>query len=61
MQPVTKLGLSYGAFLRPEGIEFKIYAPNSDIVKLVIFEKVDDKSGYEYPMEKLENGDWTYF
>ena len=61
MQPVTKLGLSYGAFLRPGGIEFKIYAPNSDIVKLVIFEKVDDKSGYEYPMEKLENGDWTYF
>jgi pullulanase/glycogen debranching enzyme len=61
MQPVTKLGLSYGAFLRPGGIEFKIYAPNSDKVKLVIFEKVDDESGYEYPMEKLENGDWTYF
>jgi pullulanase/glycogen debranching enzyme len=61
MQPVTKLGLSYGAFLRPGGIEFKIYAPSSDIVKLVIFEKVDDESGYEYPMEKLENGDWRYF
>ncbi|HIF83102.1 MAG TPA: pullulanase, partial [Candidatus Marinimicrobia bacterium] len=61
MQPVTKLGLSYGAFLRPGGIEFKIYAPNSDKVKLVIFEKVDDESGYEYPMEKLENGDWRYF
>jgi len=61
MQPVTKLGLSYGAFLRPDGIEFKIYAPNSDKVKLVIFEKVDDDSGNEYPMEKLENGDWTYF
>ncbi len=61
MQPITKLGLSYGAFLRPGGIEFKIYAPNSDKVKLVIFEKVDDESGNEYPMEKLENGDWTYF
>ena len=61
MQPVTKLGLSYGAFLRPGGIEFKIYAPSSDIVKLVIFEKVDDESGFEYPMEKLKNGDWTYF
>lgn len=61
MQPITKLGLSYGAFLRPGGIEFKIYAPNSDKVKLVIFEKVDDESGYEYAMEKLENGDWTYF
>ena len=61
MQPITKLGLSYGAFLRPGGIEFKIYAPNSDKVKLVIFEKVDDESGYEYPMEKLENGDWRYF
>ncbi len=61
MQPITKLGLSYGAFLRPGGIEFKIYAPNSDKVKLVIFEKVDDESGDEYPMEKLENGDWTYF
>jgi len=61
MQPVTKLGLSYGAFLRPGGIEFKIYAPNSDKVKLVIFEKVDDESGYEYPMEKLVNGDWRYF
>ena len=61
MQPVTKLGLSYGAFHRPGGIEFKIYAPSSDIVKLVIFEKVDDESGFEYPMEKLKNGDWTYF
>jgi len=61
MLPVTKLGLSYGAFLRPGGIEFKIYAPSSDIVKLVIFEKVDDESGFEYPMEKLKNGDWTYF
>ncbi len=61
MQPITKLGLSYGAFLRPGGIEFKIYAPNSDKLKLVIFEKVDDESGYEYAMEKLENGDWTYF
>jgi pullulanase/glycogen debranching enzyme len=61
MQPITKLGLSYGAFLRPGGIEFKIYAPNSDKVKLVIFEKVDDESGHEYPMERLENGDWTYF
>jgi len=61
MQPITKLGLSYGAFLRPGGIEFKIYAPNSDKVKLVIFEKVDDESGYEYPMEKLVNGDWRYF
>ena len=61
MQPITKLGLSYGAFLRPGGIEFKIYAPNSDKVKLVIFEKVDDESGYEYPMERLENGVWTYF
>ena len=61
MQPVKKLGLSYGAFLRPGGIEFKIYAPSSDRVILIIFEKVDDKSGSEYPMEKLENGDWTYF
>ena len=61
MQPIKKLGLSYGAFLRPGGIEFRIYAPSSDTVKLVIFEKVDDESGNEYPMEKLENGDWTYF
>ena len=61
MQPIKKLGLSYGAFLRPGGIEFRVYAPSSDTVKLVIFVKVDDKSGNEYPMEKLENGDWTYF
>ena len=61
MQPVTKLGLSYGAFHRPGGIEFKIYAPSSDIVKLVIFEKVDDESGYEYPMEKLKNGYIYYY
>ena len=61
MQPIKKLGLSYGAFLRPGGIEFRVYAPSSDTVKLVIFEKVDDESGNEYPMEKLENGDWTYF
>ena len=61
MQPIKKLGLSYGAFLRPGGIEFRVYAPSSDTVKLVIFEKVDDESGNEYPMEKLDNGNWTYF
>ena len=46
MQPITKLGLSYGAFLRPGGIEFKIYAPNSDKVKLVTV-------GYDVSIVKL--------
>ena len=60
-QPIKKIGLSYGAFLRPEGIEFRIFAPSSDIVDLIIFSKPEDDFGTAYSMERLANGDWSFF
>ena len=53
--------LSYGAFVKSDGIEFKIHAPKSDAVKLVIFDNPEDNDGKEFPMSKLSNGDWRYF
>jgi len=53
--------LTYGAFVKSDGIEFKIYAPKSDMVNLVIFESHEDNAGKEFPMEKELNGDWKYF
>ena len=58
---IKKIGLSYGAFIRNNGIEFKIYAPSSNKVNLVIFNNHTEKIGMEYPMKKAENGDWKYF
>ena len=61
MQPLKKLGLSYGAFLRPDGIQFRVYAPNSTSVKLVIFNNPADSEGNEFQMNQSDSGDWSYF
>jgi pullulanase len=58
---VKRFGLSYGAFISNDGIKFKIHAPSSDFVYLVIFDEIKDKQGSEYLMGKVENGDWEYF
>ena len=51
--------LSYGAFVKSDGVEFKLYAPKSDKVLLVIFDNVEDIHGKEFPMMKDANGDWS--
>ena len=58
---IKRIGLSYGAFVRIDGIEFKIHAPSSDKVYLVIYNKYQDEKGAEYLMNSIENGDWKYF
>ncbi|MCK4904210.1 MAG: pullulanase, partial [Candidatus Marinimicrobia bacterium] len=40
-------------------VEFKLYAPKSDKVFLVIFENPDDTTGKELPMAHEEFGVWT--
>ena len=52
--------LSYGAFVKSYGIEFKLYAPKSDKVFLIIFDNPEDSSGTEFPMIKDANGDWDF-
>ena len=52
--------LSYGAFVKSDGVEFKLYAPKSDKVFLVIFDNPEDNSGKEFPMTKDANGDWSF-
>ena len=51
--------LSYGAFVKSDGVEFKLYAPKSEKVFLVIFDNPEDISGEEFPMIKDANGDWS--
>ena len=51
--------LSYGAFVKNDGIEFRLYAPKSDKVFLVIFDNPEDNSGKEFPMSQEEFGVWT--
>ncbi len=52
--------LSYGAFVKSDGIEFKLYAPKSDKVFLVIFDNPEDLTGKEFPMTKDTKGDWSF-
>ena len=59
VQPAPNLGLSYGAFLRPGGIEFRLLAPSSEREHLVIFSNPMDESGNEYAMNRSENGIWS--
>ena len=51
--------LSYGAFVKSDGVEFKLYAPKSEKVFLVIFDNPEDLSGKEFPMIKDANDDWS--
>lgn len=52
--------LSYGAFVKSDGIKFRLYAPKSDKVFLVIFDNPEDNFGKEFPMIKDDNGNWSF-
>ena len=58
-QNMTDQILSHGAFVKSDGVEFKLYAPKSDKVFLVIFDNPEDNSGKEFPMFNDDNGEWT--
>ena len=53
--------LSYGAFIKNGETEFRLMAPKADMVFLVIFQKYDDETGTEYPMNKTTKGIWSCF
>ena len=53
--------LSYGAFLSEDGTEFRIHAPSSNQVQLIIFNNPEDENGTAYEMSSNRNGDWTIF
>ena len=61
IKSAPKIGLSYGAFIRPDGIDFRLYAPSSDSVNLVIFSNPEDSTGAEFQMESHSNGEWFTF
>ncbi len=50
--------LSYGAFVTKNTTIFKIHAPRSTKVHLVIFNLPEDKTGVEHRMTKQDNGDF---
>jgi len=50
--------LSYGAFVTKNITTFKIHAPRSTRVHLVIFELPEDETGVEHEMTKQDNGDF---
>ncbi len=53
--------LSYGAFVEKDGIRFKLYAPRSYSVDLILFDNFDDINGKPIPMYRVSNGDWELF
>ena len=53
--------LSYGSFVKKDGIQFRLYAPSSSKVELIIFKKFDDINGSAYSMTKDEFGNWELF
>lgn len=55
---IESTGLSYGAFLEKDGIRFRVHAPKANKAFLVVFKQVEDKTGIDYPMESIKNGDW---
>ncbi|MFC1527554.1 alpha-amylase family glycosyl hydrolase [Candidatus Neomarinimicrobiota bacterium] len=57
---MTETTLSYGAFIKSDGVEFKLYAPKSNNVFLVIFDKIEDIDGNEFPMDNQGDGNWSY-
>ena len=51
--------LPYGAFFNGQQTEFKLYAPTSSQVYLVLFDSYDAQTGKEIPMARDEKGDWS--
>ena len=52
--------LSYGYNITDQGVEFRLYAPSSDEVFLVVFDKPEDTKGSEYPMSQDTEGEWFF-
>ncbi len=50
--------LSYGAFVKGNSTEFRLLAPRSHQVYLVIFDSPEAETGKEYPMKKDADGVW---
>lgn len=57
----TNNDTQYGSFLKKHGVEFRLYAPNSSNVELIIFEKFDDNDGLAYQMTKDGVGNWKLY
>ena len=53
--------ISYGSFVKNNGIEFKLYAPSSSKVELIVFKNVEDTNGSSYEMAMDDEGDWNIF
>ena len=53
--------LSYGAFVEKDGVRFKLYAPRSYSVDLILFDNFDDINGKPISMYRVSNGDWELF
>ena len=53
--------LSYGAFIEKNGVRFKLHAPKSISVDLILFDNFDDINGKPISMYQLSNGDWELF
>ena len=51
--------LPYGAYFDGQNTEFRVYAPTSDQVYVVLFDTYDSDSGKETPMSRTDNGDWV--
>jgi len=52
--------LSYGAFVSNNATTFKIHAPQSTTVYLVVFDSPEAENGTEYEMTKTDKGDFTF-
>ena len=60
-KPYDSLKLSYGAFVKADGIKFKLHAPSSIGVDLILFDDFDDRFGNPFPMKYISEGDWEIF
>ena len=52
--------LNYGFNITKKGVEFRLYAPSSEKVFLVVFDKPNASTGTEYPMSNKSDGEWYY-
>ena len=57
----TNNTLTYGSLVKKNGIEFRLFAPSSDQVELIIFKNVEDSVGFAYEMKNVGKGDWKIF
>ncbi|KRQ87397.1 Pullulanase precursor [Caloramator mitchellensis] len=53
-------GSDLGANYTQSSTSFKLWAPTASDVKLVFYEKWDDKQGKEFSMQKQDKGIWSY-